>query len=64
MKMTPATPKAIDIPPDIAARCDGPDQAERMDGVFRAVISVPHSAVLKDTRKRKAARAKKNGTHG
>ena len=60
MKTTPVSPKPISIPPDIAARCNGPDQADRMDKVFRAVISVPHSAVLKDERKRKKARARKS----
>ncbi len=52
-------PKPISIPPELAARCDGSDQAERMDKLFRAVLAIPHSAVLKDTAKRKRARAKK-----
>ena len=51
--------KPISIPPDIAARCDRPDGAERMDNLFRAVLTVPHSAVLKDAAKRKQAREKK-----
>jgi hypothetical protein len=55
--------KPISIPPELAARCDGNDQAERMDKAFRAVLSTPHSAVMKDTTKRKKARAKReNGT--
>jgi hypothetical protein len=55
--------KPISIPPELAARCDGNDQAERMDKAFRAVLSTPHSAVMKDTAKRKKARAKReNGT--
>ena len=52
-------PKPIQISPELAARCDGNDQAERMDAAFRAVLKVPHSAVLKDTGKRKRARAKR-----
>ena len=51
--------RPIQIPPEIAARCVGPDQSERMDKLFRAVLTVPHSAVLKDTAKRKRKRAKK-----
>lgn len=54
--------KPISIPPELAARCNGSDQAERMDKAFRAVLSVPHSAVMKDTAKRKRARAKKHLT--
>jgi hypothetical protein len=52
-------PKPMNISPELAARCDRPDGAERMDQLFRAVISTPHSAVLKDEAKRKRARAKK-----
>lgn len=52
-------PKPIRISSELAARCDGADQSERMDKVLRAVLAVPHSAVLKDTAKRKKARAKK-----
>jgi len=55
-------PKPISISPELAARCDRPDAAERMDKMFRAVISVPHSAVLKDEAKRKRARAKKHAS--
>ena len=34
-------PKTINIPDDIAARCTGPDQAQRMDALFRKVIDAP-----------------------
>ena len=54
-----STPKPITISPELEARCDGNDQAERMDKVFRAVLSVPHSAVLKDAAKRKRVREEK-----
>jgi len=52
-------PKPISIPPELAARCDGNDQAKRMDAAFRAILSTPHSAVTKDTAKRRRARARK-----
>lgn len=52
-------PKPISIPDDLAARCDGPDQFERFDKLFRAVISVPHEAIVKEEEKWKRARAKK-----
>jgi hypothetical protein len=52
--------KPIQISPELAARCDGNDQAERMDKAFRAVLSTPHSAVIKDTAKRKRTREKKS----
>ena len=42
---TPAKP--ISISPELAERCDGGDQAERMDAALRAILSTPHSAVMK-----------------
>jgi hypothetical protein len=51
-------PKPITISPDLAVRCDRPDAAERMDQLFRAVISVPHSVVVKEEEKWKQARGK------
>jgi hypothetical protein len=51
--------KSIQISPELAVRCDGNDQAERMDKAFRAVLNTPHTAVLKDTAKRKRAWTKK-----
>jgi hypothetical protein len=56
MKLT--KPKPISISPELAERCNGNDQAERMDAAFRSVLKVTHSAVLKDTAKRKRARRK------
>lgn len=53
-------PKPISISPELAARCDGNDQAQRMDAAFRAMLTVSHSAVMEDTAKRKRARANKN----
>ena len=52
-------PRPIQIPDDIAARCVGPDQAERMDRALRAVIGTPHTAVTKDTKKRARSRARR-----
>lgn len=54
------TPKPITIPDDLAARCDGPNQFENFDKLFRAVIAVPKSAILKEEAKWKRARAKKH----
>jgi len=51
--------KPIQISPELAARFTGNDQAERMDAAFRALLKVPHSAVLKDTAKRKREREKR-----
>jgi hypothetical protein len=56
-------PKPIQISPEVAARCDGSDQAERMDALFRAVISVPHSTIVKEEEKWKRARAKQRTKH-
>ena len=52
-------PKPIKISPELAARFDGTNAAERMDAALRAVLSTPHSAVLKDTKKRQKERAKR-----
>jgi uncharacterized protein YdeI (YjbR/CyaY-like superfamily) len=40
--------KPICIPDDVAARCDNPDQFEKFDKLFRAVIAVPRSDILKE----------------
>jgi hypothetical protein len=52
-------PKPIQIPPELAARCDGADQAARMDKLFRAVISVSHSDILKEKAKWKRVHTRK-----
>jgi hypothetical protein len=51
----------IAIPDDIAAKCDGPDQAGRFDAGVRTFLAVPKSAVLKDEAKvkRRKKKAKK-----
>ena len=55
------TPAPIAIPPDIAAKCDGPNQFDTFDRGVRAFLAVPKSAVLKDEAKakRRRKRAKK-----
>jgi hypothetical protein len=59
--MKPArAPKPINISPELAARCNRPDAAERMAQLFRAVIAVPHSAIVKEEAKWKRARAKQS----
>jgi hypothetical protein len=59
---TPSGPtRPLEIPPEIAVRCDGPDQAGTFDRGIRAFLAVPKAAVLKDEARTK--RRKKNGKH-
>jgi hypothetical protein len=51
--------RPITIPADIAAKCDGPDQFQNFDRLFRSVIAVPKAAMEKEETKWKKARAKK-----
>lgn len=43
----------------LAEKCDGPNQFENFDKLFRAVIAVPKAAIDKEEAKWKRARAKK-----
>jgi hypothetical protein len=52
-------PKPIQISPELAARFDGSDQAERMDQLFRAVVSTPRATVSKNEDEWKRKRAEK-----
>ena len=52
-------PGEINIPDELAARCDGPNQFERFDQLFRAVISVTKAAIDKEQANEK--RQKKRG---
>ena len=55
-------PKRLAIPAEIAAKCDGPNQAARFDAGVRAFLAVPKSAVLKHearAKRRKEKAAKK-----
>jgi hypothetical protein len=53
-------PKPISIPDSIAARCIGPDQAQRMD---RKVVVMPRSEALGQEAKWNKAQAKKKAPH-
>ena len=53
------SPRPMVIPDDIAAKCDGPNQFERFDALFRAVIAVPKTDIDKAEEKWKAERARK-----
>lgn len=58
MKQSPSS-KPIQIPEDIAARCDGPDQFEKFDSLFRTVIAAPKAEIDKREAKWKQTQAKK-----
>jgi hypothetical protein len=46
--MKPASsPRPIDVSKDIAARCNGPDQSEKFDNLFRTVIATPKAEIDK-----------------
>jgi hypothetical protein len=61
--MKPAsTPKPMEIPEDIAARCGGPDQFEKFDSLFRAVIATPKAEIDKNETKWKRAQVKKRAS--
>lgn len=51
--------KPIQISPELAARCDGNDQAERMDKLLRAVIVVPRAEIADRESRWKQRQAKK-----
>lgn len=44
---------------NLSARCAGPDEFQNFDRAFRASLAVPKSAVLKEDKRWKRARAKK-----
>ena len=48
--------KPISIPPELAAKCDGPDQLNNFDSLFRAVIVVPKAVIGKEEVKWKESR--------
>jgi len=55
----PRHSRPIEIPPDIAAKCDGPNQFEKVDRLFRSVISVPKATIDEAEQKWKQERARK-----
>ena len=57
-----ASPKSLDIPEGIAARCDGGDQFEKLDNLFRAVIPTPKVEIDKQEAQWKRAQAMKRAT--
>jgi len=57
--MKSAASGPITIPPEIAAKCDGPNQFENFDRLFRAVIAAPKAAIDKAEAKWKRARTRK-----
>jgi hypothetical protein len=44
---------------DIAARCDGPNQFENFDRMFRHSLTISKEAVVKEEARQKRARAKR-----
>ena len=44
---------------ELSARCEGPDQFQRFDRAFRASLTVPKAALLKEEARLKRARARK-----
>jgi hypothetical protein len=62
MKQPARSPAPIVIPAEIAARCDGADQFEKFDQLVSALVTVPKSAINKEEKKWKRARARKRAT--
>lgn len=52
-------PKPIKIPDELIERCNGPDQFEKFDQLFRAVIAVPRSDIVKEKAKWKRTHTRK-----
>jgi hypothetical protein len=44
---------------DLNARCDGPNQFEKFDQAFRASLTVPKTALLKEEARLKRAKERK-----
>jgi hypothetical protein len=44
---------------EIAARCDGPNQFDSFDSMFRHALTIPKAAVIKEETRRKRLRVKK-----
>jgi len=59
MKSAQNAPRQISISPETIAKCDGPDQFQNFDRVFRSVIAVPKTAIEKAEAKWKQQQAKK-----
>lgn len=59
MKPASSTPRPINLHPETIAKCDGPEQFENFDRLFRTVIAVPKASVEKSEAKWKRASDKK-----
>jgi uncharacterized protein (TIGR03435 family) len=59
MKPASSTPRPINLHPETIAKCDGPEQFETFDRLFRSVIAVPKAAVEKSEAKWKRKQEKK-----
>jgi len=57
--MKSANAPAIKISDELAAKCDGPNQFDRFDALFRAVIAVPKKTIEKRERAWKRQQEKK-----
>ena len=55
----PQPARPINIPPDVAAKCDAPSQFENFDRLFRSVIAVPKTVIDRREQDWKKAKAKK-----
>ena len=58
MKADGPTARPVNISPEVAAKCSGPDQFERFDNLFRNLIAVPKSAIVEREDEWKRAKAK------
>ena len=41
----PASRRPLQIPPEIAAKCDAPNQSERFDHMVRTLMAVPKAEI-------------------
>ncbi len=56
-KQQPESP--FDIPPEVAARCTGPDQFEKFDAAMRKIIAVPKAEIDAAEKKWKRSQERK-----
>jgi len=60
--MNTKTPRPINISPEVAAKCSGPDQFEKFDNLFRNLIAVPKSTIADREHEWKRAKRKKRNS--
>jgi len=51
--------KPINLSPETVARCNGPEQFQNFDRMFRSVIAVPKEKIVKEETKWKRKQARK-----